>query len=176
MDPSSDKISKKDSTTTAEEEESAKKLERGTVFHTVIGIAREEGILGLYQGLSGEIFKGIFSHGLTMLMKEWIHVAVIRVYYLILKALKRYPSPEELARLAKERVNGVVNAMQSTGASLSETAKTAEERGQQVLNETSVQTQKLLEKGMNTVSELYRHGKEATQDIVDEYIGTEDDD
>jgi hypothetical protein len=179
MDPSSDKISKEDSTTTAAEE-SAKKLERRTVFHTLVRIAREEGILGLYQGLSGEILKGFFSHGLTMLMKERIHVAVIQLYYLILKALKRYPSPEELARLAKERVNGAkngaTNAMQAKGANLSETAKTAGERGRQVMNEASVRTQELLEKGMNTVSELYRQGKEAAQDIVDEYIGTEDDD
>lgn len=174
VNPSSDKISEKDSTATAAEE-SAKRLARRTVFHTVARIAREEGILSLYQGLGGEILKGFFSHGLTMLMKERIHVAVIQLYYFILKVLKRYPSPEELARLAKLRVNGAVNVMQVTGANLSETAKTAGERGQQVLNDASVQTQELLEKGMNTVSELYKHGKEAAQDIVDEYIGTADD-
>ena len=168
VDPSSDKISEKDSTATAAEK-SAKKLERRTVFHTVARIAREEGILGLYQGLGGEILKGFFTYGLTMLMKERIHVAVIQLYYFVLKALKRYPSPEELARLAKERVNGAVNVMQATGA------RTAGERGQHVVNEASVQTQELFEKGMNTVSELYRRGKEAAQDMVDEYIGTEDD-
>src|SRR5262249_33800262 len=103
---------------TAEGEESGKKLGGGIGFHTVVGIAREEGILGLYQGLNRKIFKGIFSHGLTMLMKGGIYVAVMRLYYLILKALKRYPSPEELARLAKERVNEAVYAMQSTVARL----------------------------------------------------------
>jgi hypothetical protein len=39
-----------------------------------------------------------------------------------------------------------------------------------------VRTRELLERGVNTVSELYKHGKEAAQDIVDEYIGTEEDD
>ena len=174
--PSNDKISEKDSTTTAAEE-SAKKLERRTVFHAVARIVREEGILGLYQGLAGQIVNGFFSHGLTMLMKARIHVAVIQLYYLILKALKRYPSPEELARLAKERVNGAKNgALAPAGTDLSESARTAGERTQQVLNEASVRTQELLEKGMNTICELYRHGKEGAQDIVDEYIGTDDED
>jgi len=113
-------------------------------------------------------------------VKERIHVAVIQIYYFIVKALKRYPSPDELARLAKERVNGAKNGtikgMQATVAGLSETAKTAGERRRQVMNEASVRTQEVLERGISTVSELYKHGKEAAQDIVDEYIGTEDDD
>jgi hypothetical protein len=71
------------------------------VFHTVARIAREEGILDLYQGLGGEILEGFLSYGLTMLAKERIQTVVIQLYYFILKTLKRYTLPEELARLAK---------------------------------------------------------------------------
>lgn len=60
---------------------------RSTVFATILKIYRDEGLNALYEGVWGEVFKGFFSHGTTMLVKEAIHKAVIQLYLLIIKAL-----------------------------------------------------------------------------------------
>jgi hypothetical protein len=73
---------------------------RSTVFDTIFRIYRTEGVAALYEGVWGEIFKGFFSHGITMIVKESIHKLIIQTYYLILKALNKYPSPSELANQA----------------------------------------------------------------------------
>ena len=71
------------------------------VFTTLVTLARAEGILALYEGLGGEVLKGFFSHGFTMIIKDIVHKLVIQLYYAILKILRRYPSPEQLAEMAK---------------------------------------------------------------------------
>jgi hypothetical protein len=71
-----------------------------TVFNTILHIYRTEGPAALYEGVFGEILKGFFSHGITMLLKEAIHKLIIQAYFLILKALKKYPSPSEIASQA----------------------------------------------------------------------------
>jgi hypothetical protein len=73
---------------------------KSAVFHTILKIYKEEGASALYEGVWGEILKGFFSHGITMLLKESIHKLIIQSYYLILKALNKYPSPTELANQA----------------------------------------------------------------------------
>ena len=77
---------------------------RSTVFDTILKIYRTEGAAALYEGVWGEILKGFFSHGITMLVKEAIHKLIIQTYYLILKALNKYPSPSELATQAGQAV------------------------------------------------------------------------
>jgi hypothetical protein len=96
----------------------AARARQRTVFSTILRIAETEGLSGLYQGLSAEVLKGFFSHGITMLMKDRIHTVIISLYYAVLKALEKYPSPQELAKRAsdgakdlyeqgKEQANGV---------------------------------------------------------------------
>jgi hypothetical protein len=75
-------------------------LKESTVFDTILHIYRTEGAAGLYEGVFGEILKGFFSNGITMLLKEAIHKFIIQSYYLVLKALKKYPSPSEIAAQA----------------------------------------------------------------------------
>lgn len=58
-------------------------------------IYREEGLQGLYSGLQAEVLKGFLSHGLTMVVKDKVHVAVIQLYYLLLKLSKRWPGDLE---------------------------------------------------------------------------------
>ncbi len=83
----------------------AKKLAKSsTVFDTVLKIYRTEGAAALYEGVWGEIFKGFLSNGITMTIKEAIHKLIIQTYYMILKALNKYPSPSELARQAGDAV------------------------------------------------------------------------
>ena len=167
---SDEPISEKDPTT-KKVEKSAKNLEHRTIFHTVASIAREEGIAGLYQGLGGEMVKGFFSHGLTMLTKERIHVIVIQLYYVVLKLLRRYPSPEELAALAKERVN---NATNETVKAVQTSAKTAGKEAKTALDKITIQSQQLMERGVETMAQLYREGKEAAKDLIDEYTDIDD--
>jgi hypothetical protein len=73
---------------------------RSTVFNTILKIYRTEGAAALYEGVWGEILKGFFSHGITMIVKESIHKLIIQTYYVILRALNKYPSPSELASQA----------------------------------------------------------------------------
>lgn len=179
-------LSEKDSLKDASNK-SAKKVRRKTVFDTVYQIAKEEGPAGLYQGLGGELLKGYFSHGTTMLLKERIHKVVIQLYYLILKALQRYPGSDELLKMAGERANGIKDAvgekMTAAGATASDMAQNAVDAGKQAINGSKEQTtkglgkgQEVIDKGLDTLSHLYHRGKEDAADLVDEYINTGDDD
>lgn len=91
---------------TTEKTTTTQKLTKGTpssVFSTILQIARTEGIGALYEGLGGEVLKGFFSHGITMIVKETVHKLIIQLYYTILRLLKKYPSPQELAKSAEEQ-------------------------------------------------------------------------
>lgn len=76
---------------------------RRTVFSSILHIARTEGIGALYEGLGGEVLKGFFSHGITMIVKEAVHSLIIRLYFAILKTLQKYPRPQEAMMMAKEQ-------------------------------------------------------------------------
>jgi len=54
------------------------------------------------------MLKGFFSNGITMIVKESIHKLIIQAYYLILKALNKYPSPAELVDQAGQVLGGGV--------------------------------------------------------------------
>lgn len=73
------------------------------IISTVGTIARMEGILALYAGLSGEVLKGFFSHGFTMLAKDAVYASIVKGYYFLLMVFRRYPSPEELIQRAREQ-------------------------------------------------------------------------
>lgn len=74
------------------------------IVSTVINIGRTEGVPALYSGLSGEVLKGFFSHGFTMLAKDAVYASVVKTYYLLLIALRKYPSPEELIDGARKQI------------------------------------------------------------------------
>ncbi|KAL9589527.1 MAG: hypothetical protein Q9203_001681 [Teloschistes exilis] len=63
------------------------------VFSTILHIASTQGLGGLYDGLNGEVLKGFFSHGLTMLVKQAVHQFIIQLYFVTLRLLKRFPDP-----------------------------------------------------------------------------------
>lgn len=73
------------------------------IFSDVATIYQTEGISALYAGLSGEVVKGFFSHGFTMLAKDAVYATIVRFYYLLLIISRRYPSPEELLARAREQ-------------------------------------------------------------------------
>jgi hypothetical protein len=70
---------------------------RSTVFATILKIYQQEGLSALYEGIWGEIFKGFFSHGITMIVKEAVHKTIIQAYFLILKLLNKAPTASEVA-------------------------------------------------------------------------------
>lgn len=52
----------------------------GTIFGVILRILHREGVRALYDGLSGELLKGFFSHGLTMFTKGLIHRLIVRLW------------------------------------------------------------------------------------------------
>ncbi|OQN98523.1 hypothetical protein B0A48_15784 [Cryoendolithus antarcticus] len=73
-------------------------------------IYREEGTSGLYAGLEAEVIKGFLSHGLTMAMKDRIHIGVVHLYYILLRLTKRWP--EELMQVRENACDAVENVKQ----------------------------------------------------------------
>jgi hypothetical protein len=136
-------------------------MKQQTIFSTIIQIAQEEGISSLYQGLEGEVLKGFFSHGLTMLLKERIHRIVVHTYYLVLKLSKQYPSPDELAKSAAQTI--------------AEKASDVTTKAQQAVQNFTDKSEEILDRTMGTVTDLYHHGKENQMQIWDEYLMTDDD-
>ncbi|KAA6411712.1 MAG: hypothetical protein FRX48_04993 [Lasallia pustulata] len=118
-----------------------RKAARMTVFSTILHIAKTEGIAGLYEGLAGEVLKGFFSHGITMIVKEAVHNLIIKLYFTILKVLKRFPSPHELAQQSKDQVSSSAEYVRD-GASNAIT-----------------QGQKMAKSGYNQIGEAYQGTK-----------------
>lgn len=78
------------------------------IYYALRKIYQQEGVAGLYSGLDGEVVKGFLQHGLTMTVKDGVHGGVIQLYYILLKATKRWDA--ELAKateIAKERAKSV---------------------------------------------------------------------
>ena len=93
------------------------------VFTTIMQIAQTEGLGALYEGLGGEVIKGFFSHGITMIVKDAAHKLVIHLYYAILKLLRKYPSPQEMAGAAKDRVEEMAGQAVEKTQEVAATAK-----------------------------------------------------
>ncbi|ATY58724.1 peroxisomal adenine nucleotide transporter 1 [Cordyceps militaris] len=51
-----------------------------TIFGMILRLMKTEGLGALYDGMEGELLKGFFSHGLTMLTKGFFHRLVIRMW------------------------------------------------------------------------------------------------
>ncbi|KAK5652535.1 hypothetical protein OQA88_10441 [Cercophora sp. LCS_1] len=75
-----------------EQGEGIKRMARETIFATVVRIARTEGVKALYDGIEGELLKGFFNHGTTMMAKDIIHGFLVRLYLGLLVFLQRYPA------------------------------------------------------------------------------------
>lgn len=89
------------SSTVKPEDTSSPRKAPSNVFTVILRIAQTEGLSALYEGLGGEVMKGFFSHGITMIVKEAVHNLVIQLYYTVLRMLKKYPNPQEIAGSVK---------------------------------------------------------------------------
>lgn len=104
------------------------------ILSTVATIARTDGVPGLYSGLQGEVLKGFFSHGFTMLAKDAVYATIVKSYYLLLILGRRYPSPEELIQRAREQAEEYSEIAREGARELAERTK---EGTQEALNATS---------------------------------------
>jgi hypothetical protein len=101
------------------------------ILSTVLTIARTNGVSGLYTGLQGEVLKGFFSHGFTMLAKDAVYASIIKSYYLLLMLARRYPSPEELMERAREQAEEYSEVAREGARDLAERTK---EGAEELLN------------------------------------------
>lgn len=138
-----------------------------TVVGTILQIARTEGIGALYQGLGAEVLKAFFSHGVTMLVKDRIHALIIDLYYLVLKTMKKYPSPEEMAKMASEQAKDAyakgVEVAENATTVASEQAKGAYSKGVEVAGNASTMAQDALRSGTQRTGELLESGKDVAK-------------
>ncbi|MCJ1473044.1 hypothetical protein MMC13_001693 [Lambiella insularis] len=118
---------------------------RRTVFSTIVHIAQTEGLLALYEGLGGEVMKGFFSHGITMLLKDRVHQLIIRLYYALLNALNRSPSSQDLYQTTKSQASDSLDSFKAGVDSLQQ------------------RTQSLAQQGAAQVSSAYNSAKAAAQ-------------
>ena len=110
----------------------AQHIRQPAVIKSLGQIYRTEGFLALYSGLEGEVLKGFLGHGLTMLLKERIHVGIIKLYFYMLKLLKRWPenlgSIGDHASKEMARVTSVVgNAASDAGERVHNVAERVKE-------------------------------------------------
>ncbi|KAJ4992884.1 hypothetical protein SVAN01_01588 [Stagonosporopsis vannaccii] len=134
-----------------------------TVFATILRIAQTEGFSGLYQGLGGEVLKGFFSHGITMLMKERIHAAIINLYYAVLRSMEKFPSPEELKQMAADSIEDGKERAGDAYTKGVEVAEQAAEKVQHAVAQGSQAAQNLYESGKEQAGEAYNKATEAAQ-------------
>jgi len=78
-----------------------------TIFSTLLTIAHTEGVSTLYEGLSLEILRSFFSHGITMLVKQIIQHFLVKAYYLLSIVLGRYKRRSREQRLAEKAKSSV---------------------------------------------------------------------
>ncbi|KAL5341165.1 mitochondrial carrier domain-containing protein [Aspergillus crustosus] len=113
--------------TTATDDDSDELFFVPSIISNVISIARNEGVSELYAGLRGEVLKGFFSHGFTMLAKDAVYAGIVRIYYLLLVLTRRYPTPEELLERARERAEEYAETVREGAKELAEKAKNGKE-------------------------------------------------
>ena len=102
---------------------------RRTVFSTILHIAQTEGISALYEGLGGEVLKGFFSHGITMLVKDAVHTSIIKLYYALLTLLNRARSHPSLVQSTKDQATTSYDAVKAAAASTHQKGQSLAQNG-----------------------------------------------
>ncbi|KAK3114627.1 hypothetical protein LTR53_006877 [Teratosphaeriaceae sp. CCFEE 6253] len=114
-------------------------------------IYREEGLSGMYSGIEGEVLKGFLSHGLTMTVKEKVHVGVIQLYYALLRLTKRWP---EDARKVQHGAQAIAVDAQARASNVSVTVAEGVKHGAQAI---AVDAQERASNVSATVAEGVKH-------------------
>ncbi|KAK6341182.1 hypothetical protein TWF696_008269 [Orbilia brochopaga] len=62
---------------------------KASIYATLAGICRRGGISAMYEGIWGEVLKGFFSNGITLLIKEALHRRILSLCVFILRLRQR---------------------------------------------------------------------------------------
>lgn len=114
-----------------------KRAADATVFSTVARIYREEGVEALYVGLGGEVLKGFFSHGITMLVKEQVHGWVIKLYFALVSAYRKAGFGEVKKTDAYERAAEEANKLAKKKDAYQRAAERVKGKGAKAVGETA---------------------------------------
>lgn len=82
------------------------KLAQQSVFGTIAQIVRTEGVGSLYDGVHGELLKGFFSHGTTMLAKGVIHKLLFKLYLIVAALLQELKARRRQGALGPTKTRG----------------------------------------------------------------------
>ncbi|KAI9799939.1 MAG: hypothetical protein M1825_004310 [Sarcosagium campestre] len=138
-----------------------------TVFSAIIQIAQRDGAGALYEGLLGEVIKGFFSHGITMIVKEAVHKLIIQAYFLILKATRRYPSPHQLAQEATVHAQSVLDSSTTAARNASQSIKA---QGASVASNGRKAVQNGISVGKAETTEALKTAKNAAAETVQSVV------
>jgi hypothetical protein len=144
--------------------EAGRTAARSTVFSTILKIYRDEGLSALYEGIFGEILKGFFSHGMTMIVKEAVHKFIIQAYLLILQTLNKLPSPQEALHQANEATSGVFVKASERASSAVQSAK---EGASQTLDHAKSSASDAYTTASHTLGTTLNSGKEHATDLAE---------
>ena len=139
------------------------------VFTVILRIAQTEGLSALYEGLGGEVMKGFFSHGITMIVKEAVHRLVIQLYYSVLKMLKKYPSPQELAGSVKEQTMPVAENVGALAESAKEQSILMAENIKASAGPTIQQAERMAENAGQTTTQTAVDAQKQAGQMADKY-------
>lgn len=154
--------SKKDSS------ETSKHKGRSTIIHSILKIYKEEGVTGLYEGIGGEIIKGFLGHGLTMIVKDRVHELILSLYFMILRLLKKSPSPEEVLSNTKERIlEGSKSLVSKAREGSEDTLKSLKTGGDTVIDSAKDSIMKVTSTTKDSISKSNQSGTNITKTAID---------
>jgi Mitochondrial carrier protein len=89
----------------------SKKAVDTTIFSTLLSVIQSDGPGALYSGLRLELVKSFLSHGITMIVKQYVHGFIIQAYYMLnqlvgrlrSKGLKAGEQTEKVLERAREQ-------------------------------------------------------------------------
>ncbi|GAB7357319.1 hypothetical protein MBLNU459_g8279t1 [Dothideomycetes sp. NU459] len=102
------------------------------VLRSLRDIYCTEGLAGLYSGVDAEIVKGFLGHGLSMVLKERIHMLIISAYYLALKLTRRWPA--DLGSIRHQAARELGRVRVGAGDLAADAGKLAQDAGERVGN------------------------------------------
>lgn len=106
----------------------------GTIFGTIVAVVEQEGWRGLYEGLSLELTKGFFSHGITMAVKQGIQRLLVKLWYvsgIVFGRYRRKLSGKRLKVRARENVEYYNLGMARAAEAIESVAMGAKERARE---------------------------------------------
>jgi hypothetical protein len=137
----SGKVSKVDENKSVDEQVEAKlkavralqNVAKRSIFGTIAHIIQTEGVASLYAGIQGEILKGFFNHGTTMLAKSVVHKLLFKLYLVVVGLMAEMKARKQEGRQGRDLLErleeGLPRALHFTNSS-----KRAEDTKRVVLN------------------------------------------